>query len=114
MRIALIGFGAMGQLVEAGARKAGHDIGLVVTSKDDLTVDQLRGHDVAIDFSVGGAVLKNVETCARAHVPLVEGTTGWKQHEPAAKQIITDHSSAMVYGANFSIGVNLFYRIAQH
>ncbi len=104
----------MGQLVETGARKAGDEIGVVLTSKDDLAVDQLRGHDVAIDFSIGEAVLKNVEACARAHVPLVEGTTGWKQHESTVKQIITDHNAAMVYGANFSIGVNLFYRIAQH
>jgi 4-hydroxy-tetrahydrodipicolinate reductase len=104
----------MGQLVEAGARKAGDEIGVVLTSKDELAVDQLRGHDVAIDFSIGEAVLKNVEACARAHVPLVEGTTGWKQHESTVKQIITDHNAAMVYGANFSIGVNLFYRIAQH
>ena len=110
----MFGHGAMGQLVEAGARKNGDEVGLVLTSKDDVTVDQLRGHDVAIDFSVGDAVLKNIETCARAHVPLVEGTTGWKQHESTAKQIVTDHSSAMVYGANFSIGVNLFYRIAKH
>jgi len=114
MRIAVIGFGAMGRLVEAGARKNGDEIGLVITSKKDLTLDQLHGHDVAIDFSVGNAVLKNVEACARAHVPLVEGTTGWKQHESTAKQIMTEHSGAMVYGANFSIGVNLFYRIAKH
>jgi 4-hydroxy-tetrahydrodipicolinate reductase len=114
MKIVLFGHGAMGQLVEAGARKAGDEIGVVLTSKDDLAVDQLRGHDVAIDFSIGEAVLKNVEACARAHVPLVEGTTGWKQHESTVKQIITDHNAAMVYGANFSIGVNLFYRIAQH
>ncbi len=104
----------MGQLIEAGARRNGDEIGLVLTSKDDLTVDQLHGHDVAVDFSVGDAVLKNIEACARAHVPLVEGTTGWKQHESTAKQIITEHNSAMVYGANFSIGVNLFYRIAKH
>jgi len=107
----------MGQLVEAGARKAGDAIGVVLTSKDDLPVDhlieKLRGHDVAIDFSTGEAVLKHVEACARARVALVEGTTGWKQHEPTAKQLMTEHSGAMVYGANFSIGVNLFYRIAQ-
>ena len=117
MRVALIGHGAMGQLVEAGARKAGDAIGVVLTSKDDLPVDhlieKLRGHDVAIDFSTGEAVLKHVEACARARVALVEGTTGWKQHEPTAKQLMTEHSGAMVYGANFSIGVNLFYRIAQ-
>jgi 4-hydroxy-tetrahydrodipicolinate reductase len=114
MKIALIGHGAMGRLVEAAARKNGDEVGVVFTSKDEPAVERLRGHDVAIDFSVGDAVLKNLEACARAHVPLVEGTTGWKQHESTAKQIVTDQSGAMVYGANFSIGVNLFYRIAKH
>src|SRR5215216_4135265 len=118
MKLALIGFGAMGQLVAASARQAGDEVGAVLTSKEgDLTVEQLagelRGHDVAVDFTVGVAVLKNVEACARASVALVEGTTGWKQHESTAKQIMTEHSGAMVYGANFSIGVNLFYRIAK-
>ena len=104
----------MGQLVAAGARKAGDEIGVVLTSKDREQLGaKLSGHDVAIDFSIGDAVLKNIEACARAHVPLIEGTTGWKQHESTAKQLMTDHSGAMVYGANFSIGVNLFYRIAK-
>lgn len=116
MKIALIGFGAMGQLVAAEARKAGDEVGAVISSKEsELSAEQLaeklRGHDVAIDFSVGEAVLRNVEACARAHVSLVEGATGWKQHEQNAKQIVMEHSGAMVYGANFSIGVNLFYRI---
>jgi 4-hydroxy-tetrahydrodipicolinate reductase len=105
----------MGQLVDAEARKAGDEVGAVFTSKDvgDIS-EKLRGHDVAIDFSIGEIVLKNIEACARANVALVEGTTGWKQHEPTAKQLITEHAGAMVYGANFSIGVNLFYRVAKH
>src|ERR1043165_5009678 len=111
MRIARIGYGVMGQLVAAEARKAGDEVGAVFTSKDSV---KLAGHDVAIDFSVGEAVLKNIEACARAKVPLVEGTTGWTQHESEAKQIIAEHSGAMVYGANFSIGVNIFYRIVKH
>jgi 4-hydroxy-tetrahydrodipicolinate reductase len=116
MKIALIGNGAMGQLVTAEARAAGVEVGAVVTSREkDLKPDELagklRGHDVAIDFSVGEAVLRNIEACALAHVPLVEGATGWKAHEQTAKQIVTEHSGALVYGANFSIGVNLFYRI---
>jgi 4-hydroxy-tetrahydrodipicolinate reductase len=118
MRIALIGFGAMGQLVFAEARKAGDEVDAVIRSDDvGLNMDQLVSilgrHDVAIDFSVAEAVLKNVEACARANVGLVEGTTGWKQHESQAKQIVAEHSGAMVYGANFSIGVNLFYRIVK-
>jgi 4-hydroxy-tetrahydrodipicolinate reductase len=111
MKTALIGYGAMGQLVAAEARKAGDEVGAVIRSSDQL--EELSGHDVAIDFSVGEAVLKNIEACARAKVPLVEGTTGWKQHEAQAKQIVNEHSGALVYGANFSIGVNLFYRIAK-
>jgi len=104
----------MGQLVKAAARKQGDEVGAIITSKDSAQLaEKLRGHDVAIDFSIGDAVIKNIEACARARVPLVEGTTGWKQHESSAKQLITEHSAAMVYGANFSIGVNLFYRIAQ-
>jgi 4-hydroxy-tetrahydrodipicolinate reductase len=107
----------MGQLVAAEARAAGDEIGAVVTSKErnlkpDELVERIRGCDVAIDFSVGEAVLRNIEACARAGVPLVEGTTGWKAHEATAKQIVTEHNAALVYGANFSIGVNLFYRIA--
>jgi 4-hydroxy-tetrahydrodipicolinate reductase len=115
MKVALIGYGVMGQLVAAEARKAGDEVGAVVTSNNvgELS-DKLRGHDVAIDFSIGEAVLPNIAACARAKVPLVEGTTGWKQHEPAAKQLVSEHSGAMVYGANFSIGVNLFYRITKH
>ena len=114
MKIALIGFGVMGQLVAGQARKAGDEVGVVFTSKESVLVEKLQGHDVVVDFSVGEAVLKNIEMCARAKVPLVEGTTGWKQHESAAKQIIEEHSGAMVYGANFSIGVNVFYRIVKH
>jgi 4-hydroxy-tetrahydrodipicolinate reductase len=116
MKIALIGNGAMGQLVTAEARAAGDEVGAVVTSVErDLKPNQLKekisGHDVAIDFSVGEAVLRNVEACALARVPLVEGTTGWKAQEETAKRIVSEHSGALVYGANFSIGVNLFYRI---
>jgi len=114
MKIALIGYGVMGQLVAAEARKAGDEIGAVFTSKESALTEKLQGHDVAVDFSVGEAVLRNVEACARAKVALVEGTTGWKQHESAARQIIAEHSGAMVYGANFSIGVNVFYRIVKH
>lgn len=114
MKIALIGFGVMGQLVAAEARKAGDEVGAVFTSKEDVVAEKLSGHDVAVDFSVGEAVLSNIEACARTKVPIVEGTTGWKQHESTAKQIIDEHSGAMVYGANFSIGVNVFYRIVKN
>ena len=119
MKLALIGNGAMGQMVAAEARKRGDEIGVVISSSDkdlvvDQVADQLRGHDAAIDFTVADAVIKNVEACVRAGVPLVEGTTGWKSDESRVKEIVAEHNGALVYGANFSIGVNLFYRLAEH
>jgi len=119
MKLALIGYGAMGQLVANLARAAGDEIGLTVTSRDASQnaaqlATSLGGHDVAIDFSVGPAVLRNIEACALASVPLVEGTTGWQDNEAEARQIIEAHSGALVYGANFSVGVNVFYRIVSH
>jgi 4-hydroxy-tetrahydrodipicolinate reductase len=119
MKLALIGYGAMGQLVEQQAGAAGDQIGLKLTSADseqgiDELAAMLRRHDAAIDFSVGAAVLRNVEACALAGLPLVEGTTGWKDQESRAKEIITEHAGALVYGANFSIGVNVFYRIVRN
>jgi 4-hydroxy-tetrahydrodipicolinate reductase len=118
MKLALIGYGAMGQLVEQLATAAGDEIGVKLTSQDsDQGVDEiaamLRRHDVAIDFSIGPMVLKNVEACALAGVPLVEGTTGWKDQESRAREIVAEHNGALVYGANFSIGVNVFYRLVR-
>ena len=116
MRLALIGYGAMGKLVENLASTAGDEIGLKVDSSG-ASLDaaelaaSLRGHDVAIDFSVGPAVLRNIEACARAGVPLVEGATGWQEKLADARRLVAEYEGALVYGANFSIGVNVFYRI---
>ncbi|MEP6919861.1 MAG: 4-hydroxy-tetrahydrodipicolinate reductase [bacterium] len=116
MKLALIGNGAMGRLVTTMAREAGAEIGLVLTSHDagrsagELAND-LRGHDVAIDFSLANTVLKNIEACAQAGVSLVEGTTGWNGDLDQARRVVDEHSGALVYGANFSVGVNLFYRL---
>lgn len=119
MKLALIGNGAMGRMVAAEALKRGDEIGVVISSGDkDLDVDQLadklRGHDAAIDFTLAHAVIKNVEACVRAAVPLVEGTTNWKSDESRVKDIVAEHNGALVYGANFSIGVNVFYRLTEH
>ncbi len=118
MKIALIGHGAMGQLVAAEARKAGDDVGTIITSEEsaqdvDRLSEKLRGHDVAIDFSVAALVLKSIEACARASVPLVEGTTGWNDRLSEARRIIERQGGSLVYGANFSVGVSIFYRIVE-
>lgn len=119
MKLVLIGNGVMGQLVAKRARHAGHEIGTILGSAAaahgiEELAHQLREHDVAIDFSVSGAVLKNVTACAHAGVPLVEGTTGWQAQENQVRQIILEHGAALVYGSNFSIGVNIFYRVVAH
>lgn len=119
MKLALIGHGAMGVLVENLARAGGDEIGLTVTSRQSsLDAAQLAallaGHNTAIDFSVGPAVLRNIEACARAGVPLVEGTTGWKDSEVEVRRVVKEHDGALVFGANFSIGVNVFYRVVEH
>jgi 4-hydroxy-tetrahydrodipicolinate reductase len=117
MKIALIGNGAMGQLVAKLAVDAGHEVALILTSGDaarrinELAAD-LRRADVAIDFSVAAAVSRNVEICAVAGVPLVEGTTGWNAHLDDVKRIVAKHDGALLFGANFSVGVQVFYRIA--
>ncbi|MGB7069517.1 MAG: dihydrodipicolinate reductase C-terminal domain-containing protein, partial [Pyrinomonadaceae bacterium] len=74
--------------------------------------DRLRQVDVAIDFSIAEAVRRNVEACVAAGVPIVEGTTGWSGERNEIERIVMDGGGAMVFGANFSVGVNLFYRIA--
>ena len=116
MRLALFGHGAMGRLVEARARDAGDEIGLVVSSRDSARTAEeiagdLRGHDAAIDFSVASAVLRNVEACASAGVPLVEGATGWKDQTESVRRVVSEHGGALVFGANFSVGVQIFYRV---
>lgn len=116
MRLALIGSGAMGRLVAARAREEGHEVAIVLGSREaalraEEMAEVLRGHDAAVDFTVAGAVLRNVEACALARVPLVEGTTGWHERAGEARRLVEREGGAMIYGANFSVGVQIFYRV---
>ncbi|MEO6050065.1 MAG: 4-hydroxy-tetrahydrodipicolinate reductase [Pyrinomonadaceae bacterium] len=117
MKLALIGYGAMGKLIKTLAEEKGHSIAVVVDDVDAglserELADKLHGVDAAIDFTTAGAVRRNVEACILADVPLVEGTTGWNDQQEEIERLIRDGDGSMVFGANFSIGVNLFYRIA--
>jgi len=117
MKIGLIGYGAMGRLVGDLATQRGHEIALKIDIEgadrgvEDL-VRSLDGCDVAIDFSIADAVPKNAQACARAQVPLVVGTTGWLSEVEQVRQIVEDSDGTLIYGANFSIGVQIFYRVA--
>ncbi len=119
MRIALIGYGAMGNLIETLAKNKNHEIVLTIDkSKANLSAEELaeklKGTQAAIDFSIAEAVIRNVEACVLAEVPLVEGTTGWNAERETIKKIIVEKNGAFVFGANFSIGVNLFYKITNY
>jgi 4-hydroxy-tetrahydrodipicolinate reductase len=117
MKIGLIGYGAMGRLVGELATARGHEVNLTIDITDagqsvaDLA-ERLRACDVAIDFSIGEAVPKNAEASARARVPVVIGTTGWLAQLDTVRQTINQHEGALIYGANFSVGVQIFYRVA--
>lgn len=117
MNIGLIGSGAMGQLVAKLAGERGHQVPSVFNSSqaargaEGLSAS-LKGCDVAIDFSVSDAVIRNVTACAMARVPLVEGTTGWHANLDEVRRIADEYDAAIVYGANFSVGVQIFYRVA--
>jgi 4-hydroxy-tetrahydrodipicolinate reductase len=119
MKIALIGHGAMGRLIETLAKEAGDEIAVVIderrgSSSPEELASELRNADVAIDFTVASAVRRNVEACIRAGVPLVEGTTGWNEQKDDILFLLRAREGAFVYGANFSIGVNLFYRVVDN
>ena len=108
----------MGSLLERLAESSGHSIATVVTGdaarlSPSECAGVLSGADVAIDFTVSTAVRRNVEACILAGVPLVEGTTGWNEQREEIGRIVADANGSMVFGANFSIGVNLFYRVAE-
>ncbi|QYO66891.1 4-hydroxy-tetrahydrodipicolinate reductase [Leptolyngbya sp. 7M] len=119
MKIALIGYGKMGRLIETVAAERGHDKVVVVNEShaglaSEKLAETLKIADVGIDFSSADAVSRNVEACMLAGIPIVEGTTGWHKDREEVEKLVAAHNGAMIYGANFSIGVNLFYRIADY
>ncbi|HLM62193.1 MAG TPA: dihydrodipicolinate reductase C-terminal domain-containing protein [Pyrinomonadaceae bacterium] len=119
MKIALIGFGAMGKHIRTLAENKNHEIAVIIDKSDadssaEKLAEKLKKVHAAIDFSTAEAVRKNVEACSIADVPLVEGTTGWNDEKETIKNLVAEKNGAFVFGANFSIGVNLFYKIADY
>jgi len=119
MKIALIGHGSMGKTVQALALERGHEITVIVhEAHSGLDAEglapTLRAAEVAIDFTAAACVRRNVDACMKARIPLAEGTTGWLSEIAAIRAIVEETGGAFVYGANFSIGVNLFYKVAEY
>jgi 4-hydroxy-tetrahydrodipicolinate reductase len=113
MKIAIIGYGRMGKMIEEAAVKKGHNIGLIidVNNQADLTAQNIAGHDVAIEFTTPSSAWHNISVCFDADTPVVSGTTGWHDRMPEIKQRCLQEKKALVYSSNFSIGVNILFNI---
>lgn len=118
LRLALLGHGKMGKMVEGLAPQRGFEVKLVLDefSNQDyqaITPANFKGVDVCVDFTTPDSAVENVRRVAALGCNLVVGTTGWNDRLEDVRQIVDSAGIGMVYGANFSIGVQLFYRAAQ-
>ena len=119
MNILILGRGKTGSLVAEVARQRGHHVS-VLSSGDNpnasaLTAEKLAAVDMVIDFTSPTAVVAHIEACLRAGKSIVVGTTGWYGELPRIREIVDKSGcrSGLLYGANFSIGVNLFFEVAR-
>jgi 4-hydroxy-tetrahydrodipicolinate reductase len=117
MRLLILGRGKTGSLVAEVARNRHHDVESLASKKNPdghaLTLDLLKQTDVVVDFTTPHAVVPNIIRCAEAGVPVVVGTTGWYQHIDKVRTLIRERKSALLYGSNFSVGMNFFFKAVQ-
>ena len=116
--LALVGYGRMGQLIDQLAPDHGFEVALRLDEDSNaggagITAESFRGIDAAIDFSTAAAVPANAERVAALGVPLVVGTTGWGGEMPRVREAVERHGAGLLHGANFSVGVQVFYRLAE-
>ena len=112
MKIALLGYGKMGQVIERIALERGHEI---VLKKDEFnTYDGLSSADVAIDFSVPTAAVTNISNCFHANVPVISGTTGWLEHYDEMLALCAAKNGGFISSSNFSLGVNIFFELNEY
>jgi 4-hydroxy-tetrahydrodipicolinate reductase len=118
LNLAILGYGKMGKVIAQLAPQRGFEVQLTLdidVNRDGaaITRENFRGIDVCIEFTEPAAVLENIRRVAALGCNLVVGTTGWHDHLEEVRQLIEASGIGMVYAANFSIGVNLFYRVAR-
>jgi 4-hydroxy-tetrahydrodipicolinate reductase len=111
MKLAIVGYGKMGRMVGQLAPEYGFSVHATLDVGDPIS--NAKGADVAIEFSTPAAVVDNVEKLAELGVPIVVGTTGWLQHLNALTEVVENHGTALVWSPNFSIGVNVFFKVVQ-
>ena len=110
MKIAIIGYGKMGKLIEKIAKERGADIFMIINDSNWISSD-IEGADVAIEFSSPESAVENIHKSLKVGVPIVVGTTGWYDKLDQVKQWVVNYDSAFLAATNFSIGVNIFYEI---
>lgn len=113
MNVALIGYGKMGRIIEEIALERGHQVPLIIDAdnRDAITAEDLQVVDVAIDFSTPNSAIDNISLCFDADIPVVVGTTGWYADLERIRQLCLRGNKSLLYGSNFSIGVNVFFHI---
>jgi 4-hydroxy-tetrahydrodipicolinate reductase len=113
MNIALIGYGKMGHEIEKISLERGHKIALIIDLNNfhELDKEHLALCDVAINFSTPDSAFNSILRCFDAKIPLVCGTTGWLTHMPEIKERCLTENQTFFYASNFSLGVNLFFRL---
>jgi 4-hydroxy-tetrahydrodipicolinate reductase len=109
MKIALLGYGKMGKVIEKIALERGHEIVLKKSSNSSYT--GLENADVAIDFSVPTSAVANISECFNSGIPVVSGTTGWLEEYSNMVALCEQKNGSFIYGSNFSLGVNLFFEL---
>ena len=113
MKIALLGYGKMGKIIEKIATDRKHEIVLKIDydNQDELTTENLQQADVVIEFTTPATVLNNMKQCFDAGVPVVVGTTGWYDNLQQVKQQCEQGKGTLLYATNFSVGVNIFFHV---
>ncbi len=112
MKIALLGYGKMGQTIERIAIERGHQI---VLKKDEFnTYEGLSDADVAIDFSIPAVAVSNISNSFNANVPVISGTTGWLEHYEEMVSLCKEKNGGFISSSNFSLGVNLFFGLNEY
>ena len=109
MKIALLGYGKMGQVIEKIALQRGHEIVIRKSIRDSF--DGLENATVAIDFSAPDAAVENISAALNLGIPVISGTTGWLNNYDKMVQLCNEKNSAFISSSNFSLGVNIFFEL---
>lgn len=109
MKIALVGYGKMGKIIDEISQRRGHEV--VARLKETPNRESLKDADVVIEFSNPEAAFENIKVCLENKIPVICGTTGWLDKKTEIERIAVEQNSAFLYGSNFSLGVNLFFAL---